>query len=260
MTDDADLSLKERKEYCLQKASELIAYVTDTLSMIDHLSDIPGDIAIDAEFFFKSVFGPDSDENREFEAYSGMSSSNDPDLRKKFLKKLFYSLSSAKRKLSAPEKMYLAYKWGCPDNLRKSNSHIDKRLGIRDTGSQFSKRILEFCLRIEKCYGHNCDDACAFYLRKILECSIVTKFEHDNRKSEIIEGDKIIGLQKLLNKSRVNDRGYLKNNVVDQLIKLDKIVLDESVHSLVYDPPKTDIESCLTIIGVALSQLKVNEL
>lgn len=259
-TPAADEDPNDVKEMCIKRVRGLLDYVSTCLSTFDFNSGIPHDLVTRAEDVLTSVFGDSSKEVQRYNAYADQWSSLDLSKRREWLERLRYDLKSAINRLeSTPAQRYPALGLGSVENEAGTCSSINKRLGISGSGSIFSNRIIELCRRVQINIQHNSPDAAAYLLRKMLEVTIVERFRKDGRMKEIIRNGRVIGLDKLIGKASQSAGGLLHPNIVKSLLD-DKLLMDTSVHSLSYDPSKQDLDRVISLIGVAVADLRIGEL
>ena len=259
-TQPVDEDPNDVKEMCIKRVRELLDYVSTCLSAFDFNSGVPRDLVTRTEDVLTSVFGDSSKEVQRHNVYADQWSSLDLSKRREWLEKLRYDLKSALNRLeSTPARRYPALGLGSVENEGGTCSSFSKRLGISGTGSVFSNRVIELCRRVQINMQHNSPDAAAYLLRKMLEVTIVERFRKDGRMKEIIHDGRVIGLDKLIGKASQSAGGLLHPNIVKRLLD-DKLLMDTSVHSLSYDPSRQDLDRVVSLVGVAIADLRIGEL
>ena len=262
-TTDGKLDCEGIKAMCISRTKDLQGQVDDCLVGLPYQSKISTSIVIAADDYFQEIFPPGSKEFARYHGFRANWGNPDPSGRKEWLENLHAELSNALHKFeTTPAGLFPSLKYGIPENRLSAAASVSHGLGIQATGTPFSKRLVEFCRRIDTCNYNNCEDALAFYLRKILESSIVRRYEEDKRKSEIVANNQVFHLEDLIKTASKNSGGYLHPDVVNKLLnhKLLKLMMDESVHDWAYDPSGDDIRSMISTVKLALAQLKVNNL
>jgi hypothetical protein len=128
---------------------------------------------------------------------------------------------------------------------------------VIQTKTDFNIRVIEICRRIDICLRNKCPDSVAFYVRKIVELTIIERYRKDVKAQDIRENDRIFPLEKLISKACGD--AYLSGKLTQNL-KKEKLFMDSSVHVLYYDLGDDEIDRIISIVKLVIAELRINEL
>jgi hypothetical protein len=260
MAQEAEEDPAEIKVMCIGRVTDVLGYANDCMANFPYQSAIPRDLRNRAEDTITAVFGSSSDEMARYKEYEAQWNSFESNVRWKWLENLRFDLKSGLKKLEAtPPRRYAALSYGAVENETKLGGTLAQRLGVPDGNSDFLTRLNGLSRRIQVNIQQDCMDAVAFLLRKALETCIVERFRKDNRMLEITRDGRVAGLEDLLRKASRSSGGFIHPNIVRELLA-EKVLMDLTVHSLVYDPAPEDIDRIISRIKAALADLRVGEL
>lgn len=250
------------KTMCIDRTKYLIGACEDSLVGLPYQIKILPELVLLADDYFSEILPPGSKQEKRYLEYRQNYNHTEEQKRREWLERLLSELKAALHKFqTTPPEMYPALRYGIPENQSTFGS-VSKRLGIEEAGTPYSKRMNLFCRRIERCIQNECYDSVALYLRKILESSIVRKYEQEGRKPELVIAGKVMKLKQLITTASKNNKGYLHPSVINKLNdqKLIKLMMDESAHDWAYDPSIEVLDEAMAVMKLALAQLKINNL
>ncbi|TFH06231.1 MAG: hypothetical protein E4H14_11255 [Candidatus Thorarchaeota archaeon] len=170
----ADEEFEQHRANCINRVKKLISDVDVCIDIFQLDTSIPPDLAYRALNIMFGILGPRSIEMSRYSEYKDKWKSGSRAERRAYLDSLNADLVSGLERLeSNSSSRWVVIGFGSVEYERYQPIDMAKALGLPDNQTSFIKRLRRLCGRLEIALQFDCPDAAAYYLRKILEMSII---------------------------------------------------------------------------------------